>query len=162
MAKEPRRITNLGLAMGVVFALIAGAGLLTLIGSGPKGPDIWWYCITILIAYLLAEAFTFGYDRWKSGHKNEWWIPLEFAFFFVVVLFGAVFGQEFSNWAANAFNSPDVLAVVVLIGFNFGLPLLMFLDFLGRGRFRRPSALSHRRSGLNNRRVSSALTIFFL
>lgn len=137
MANESREISILSIVLSAIFAILIGIGLFMIVGVSANGPDIWWYFMTVLMGYLLADGFTLLYDRWRSGHRNPLWVPFEFALFFWVILLGALVGQYASAWIVHAFDSPDQLAYVTFFGLDFGLPFLLLFDFAARGRFRR-------------------------
>jgi hypothetical protein len=128
-------LTSAGFWGGVIggVSVLAVSLSLTALWSS----NAWWFFVTTLCAYPIAEALTPIYDRAASRTKKQRWIPIKYVAFAESILFGAVIGESAnSQIKVGLFNSGLSVAVYVFWGLNILVPALLYVDFILRSRFR--------------------------
>jgi hypothetical protein len=131
------RTSRLAICAGAVVVFALGIGLFYTVRTQPNGPNIWWFFIVTMSAYLVAQGVARVFDSYAQGLGSDLWLPAGFAVFALTIFGGAVLADHATNWAVHAFDKPGAVAYVAFVLFDFGLPTLLYLDFVGRWERRR-------------------------
>lgn len=131
-----RKVPGWEWILSLFVALVFGVALLYGSYSVPQ-PDraqTWWFFVSILIGFLVAEGFTLAYERFVKRLGRQAIIPVEFALFLLAVLIAGVSKEYVLGWIANAFLQTDSLAYTTFLLLNFGLPFVLLYVLSRRGR----------------------------
>ena len=140
MSGAGHKVSRQAVYAGAVLVFVLGVGLVYTVSMGPNGPNTWWFFIVTMSAYLVAQGVARVFDKLTAGLGSDLWLPVGFAAFALTIFFGAVLAEYATGWAAHAFDSPGRFAYAAFVLLDFGLPTLLYLDFVDRWRRRGGSA----------------------
>ena len=122
---------------GVIVLVVFWIALWEVIGFGQNGPNVWFFFVTTIVAYLFADGITIIFEQVAALSKNEILIPAKFAVFLLVILIGGLIGESSVGWVKDTLFASPASTALSAVFLDVIPTTLLWGDFLYRQKFRR-------------------------